>query len=216
MVNVIMRGGSADNRKSALAKARDMLENVAIHDPDRVLASYSFQLSGGLNQRVLIAMALVNRPDLLIADEPGTALDVTVQMQTLQLMSSLAEENNTAILLITHNLGVVREFAERVCVMYGGNIVEEASTSDLFENPRHPYTRALIGAVPRLSEAKMPVGIDGDVPNYIAPPAGCRFRPRCAQAEDRCGEPVGFFGAKDHRVACIHEDRIGSDLSGGA
>lgn len=216
MTNVIMRGGTANNRKYALAIAGEMLEKVAIHDPSRVLASYSFQLSGGLNQRVLIAMALVNRPDLLIADEPGTALDVTVQMQTLQLMSSLAEENNTAILLITHNLGVVREFAERVCVMYGGNIVEEAPTSDLFENPRHPYTRALIEAVPRLAEAKMPVGIDGDVPNYITPPTGCRFRPRCTRAEDRCSESVGFFGTTGHRVACIHEDRIGSNLSGGS
>lgn len=212
MTNAIMRGGSANSRRSALELAGDMLDKVSIHDPDRVLASYPFQLSGGLNQRVLIAMALVNRPDLLIADEPGTALDVTVQMQTLQLMSSLARENNTAILLITHNLGVVREFTERVCVMYGGSIVEEASTSALFDNPRHPYTQALIKAVPRLSEAEMPIGIDGEVPNYVTPPGGCRFRPRCTLSDDRCRKPVEFSGSPDHRVACIHHDRTGSAM----
>ena len=127
-------------------------------------------------------------------------------------MSSLARENNTAILLITHNLGVVREFTERVCVMYGGSIVEEASTSALFDNPRHPYTQALIKAVPRLSEAEMPIGIDGEVPNYVTPPEGCRFRPRCTLSDDRCRKPIEFSGSPDHRVACIHHDRTGSAM----
>ena len=207
----ILRGGTAGDRKSALAIASDMLLKVAIGDPDRVLASYPFQLSGGLNQRVLISMALVNNPDLVLADEPGTALDVTVQEQTLHLMSELTRDNGAAVLLITHNLGVVREFAERVYVMYAGTVVEAADTATIFKNPLHPYTRALIEAVPRLSGGTLPRGIDGNVPDYIEPPSGCRFHPRCPHAREVCRDPVAMRPVGDgHRVACVLYDPVSS------
>ena len=151
-----------------------------------MLASFPFQLSGGMNQRVLITMALANRPELVLADEPGTALDVTVQAQTLDLMRALTAEAGAAVLLITHNLGVVREFADRVCVMYAGTIVEEAEVAALFAAPRHPYTQALFAAVPSLAGDSLPADIEGAVPDYRNPPPGCRFHPRCAHAREAC------------------------------
>lgn len=190
LATVALRGGSANNRREAMILAGEMLQKVAITDPDRVLRSFPFQLSGGLNQRVLISMALINNPDLVLADEPGTALDVTVQEQTLRLMNDLTQADGAAVLLITHNLGVVRAFAERVYVMYAGNIVEEADVATLFSSPKHPYTEALLKAVPQLSASSLPVGIDGNVPDYINPPEGCRFSPRCPHAMPACDRPV--------------------------
>ena len=153
-----------DCRQQILA----LLEEVAIPDPARVLDSYPFQLSGGMNQRVMIAMALANRPKLLLADEPGTALDVTVQAQTLRLMRRMVEDHKTAVLFISHNLGVVRVFADRVYVIYRGRIVEDGPTEALFSDPRHAYTRALMAAVPRITGADLP-----DVPEggegFLAP-----------------------------------------------
>lgn len=140
----------------ATERAVELLDSVSIHDPARVLAAYPFQLSGGMNQRVMIAMALANRPSLLIADEPGTALDVTVQAQTLKLMHELVERTGTAVLFISHNLGVVREFADRVFVIYRGRIVEKGPTTDVFHNPGHAYTRALMAAVPRITGGGIP------------------------------------------------------------
>lgn len=137
-------------------RATKMLDEVSIPDPVRVLNAYAFQLSGGMNQRVMIAMALANRPKLLLADEPGTALDVSVQAQTLSLMRNLVADHGTAVLFISHNLGVVREFADRVYVIYRGNIVEDGPTQALFSNPRHAYTRALMSAVPRITGAGLP------------------------------------------------------------
>lgn len=154
--------------EAARTKAIAALEDVAIHEPGRVLESYSFQLSGGMNQRIMIAMALVNNPALLLADEPGTALDVTVQAQTLSLMSDLVVKRNTSVLFISHNLGVVREFADRVYVIYKGNIVEQGPTAALFDAPRHPYTRALIAAVPRITGGGIP-GLDDDPERYHEP-----------------------------------------------
>jgi peptide/nickel transport system ATP-binding protein len=186
---------------------RQALNEVAITDPGRVLDSYTFQLSGGLNQRVMIAMALANQPQLVIADEPGTALDVTVQEQTLRLMRSLSEQHATAILLISHNLGVVRQFAHRVAVMYAGEIVEQAPTDLLFARPRHPYTRALLAAVPRLSRAVLPPGIDGEVPDTHSVIRGCAFHPRCALASVACTAPVPMLEvAPSHFVACTDSD----------
>lgn len=138
------------------ARATEMLTEVSIPDPDRVLNAYPFQLSGGMNQRVMIAMALVNNPKLLLADEPGTALDVSVQAQTLRLMHDLVEMHHTAVLFISHNLGVVREFADRVYVIYRGRIVEEGPTEAIFHAPGHAYTRALMDAVPRITGAGLP------------------------------------------------------------
>ncbi|MDG2260661.1 MAG: ABC transporter ATP-binding protein [Paracoccaceae bacterium] len=138
------------------ARATEMLTEVSIPDPGRVLANYPFQLSGGMNQRVMIAMALVNNPKLLLADEPGTALDVSVQAQTLRLMHDLVEKHHTAVLFISHNLGVVREFADRVYVIYRGRIVETGPTDAIFHSPGHAYTRALMDAVPRITGAGLP------------------------------------------------------------
>lgn len=204
VVEVILRGGGAGSRKKARALARDLLEQVAVADPDRVLHAYPFQLSGGLAQRVLISMALANRPEIVLADEPGSALDVTVQEQTLQLMRDLTDEAGAAVLLITHNLGVVREFAHRVYVMYAGTIVEEADVETLFSNPVHPYTRALLEAVPKLTGDSLPQPIEGMVPDYVAAPAGCRFSPRCALARLDCANPPAMIDlGRGHRVACI-------------
>jgi peptide/nickel transport system ATP-binding protein len=204
LATVIRRGRRGQDRRAVRAAARQALAQVAIGDPDRVLDSYPFQLSGGLNQRVMIAMALVNRPALVLADEPGTALDVTVQAQTLALMSELTRAAGAAVLLITHNLGVVRNFAQRVYVMYAGAIVEEAPVADLFAAPRHPYTRALFAAVPRLTGADLPVGIEGGIPDYRDPPPGCRFHPRCPQARDECRRPPPEVAVgPGHRVACV-------------
>jgi peptide/nickel transport system ATP-binding protein len=153
-----------DARRLAIAALAD----VSINEPERVLDSYAFQLSGGMNQRAMIAMALVNNPALLLADEPGTALDVTVQAQTLKLMSALVEKHHTAVLFISHNLGVVREFADRVYVIYKGNIVEQGPTEALFADPQHPYTRALLAAVPRITGGGIP-DIDDDPATFLAP-----------------------------------------------
>ncbi|MEM6461874.1 MAG: ABC transporter ATP-binding protein [Pseudomonadota bacterium] len=154
--DVLRRGDRRISSKSAQDRAVSLLRDVAIPDPERVLVSYPFQLSGGMNQRVMIAMALANEPSLLIADEPGTALDVTVQAQTLNLMRDLVERKATSVLFISHNLGVVREFADRVYVIYKGRLVEHGATEELFHRPRHPYTRALMDAVPRITGGGIP------------------------------------------------------------
>lgn len=154
--DILRRGEPSLGRAEANAKAAQMLAEVMIDDPERVLASYPFQLSGGMNQRVMIAMALANRPSLLLADEPGTALDVTVQAKTLGLMHDLVRANGTSVLFISHNLGVVREFADRIYVIYKGRIVETGPTAALFANPSHPYTRALLHAVPKLTGGGLP------------------------------------------------------------
>jgi ABC-type dipeptide/oligopeptide/nickel transport system ATPase component len=156
------------DQRACDVRATEMLAEVSIPDPARVLSAYPFQLSGGMNQRVMIAMALVNNPKLLLADEPGTALDVSVQAKTLRLMHDLVDRHGTAVLFISHNLGVVREFADRVYVIYRGRIVEEGPTHAIFNNPGHAYTRALMDAVPRITGAGLP-----DVPevseDFLAP-----------------------------------------------
>ncbi|WP_334153068.1 ABC transporter ATP-binding protein [Agrobacterium pusense] len=165
---VLQRAEPGIDEETARRKAIAALADVAINEPERVLESYAFQLSGGMNQRVMIAMALANNPALLLADEPGTALDVTVQAQTLRLMSELVEKHRTSVLFISHNLGVVREFADRVYVIYKGNIVEQGPTAALFDDPRHPYTRALLSAVPRITGGGIP-DLDDDPAAFLAP-----------------------------------------------
>lgn len=155
-VEVLRRRDGKRAKADCLAHAAELLAEVSIPNPERVLASYAFQLSGGMNQRVMIAMALANQPKLLLADEPGTALDVSVQAQTLDLMHDMVTEHQTAVLFISHNLGVVREFADRVYVIYRGNIVEDGPTEAIFADPRHAYTRALMSAVPRITGAGLP------------------------------------------------------------
>jgi oligopeptide/dipeptide ABC transporter ATP-binding protein len=172
-------------RQAATARSLELLRMVGIPDPERRLASYPHELSGGMAQRIMIAMALACEPELLIADEPTTALDVTIQAQILDLMRHLRQETGTAIILITHDLGVVAEMCDRVAVMYAGEIVEQADVRTLFGRPSHPYTRGLIGSipVPGIIRDELEV-IPGNVPNLIDLPAACRFAPRCVIRED--------------------------------
>lgn len=165
---VLKRADPGISTEQAAQRATDILAEVSITDAARVLSSYPFQMSGGMNQRIMIAMALANEPSLLIADEPGTALDVTVQAQTLALMHRLVEERGTSVLFISHNLGVVREFADRVYVIYRGRIVEHGPSAALFDTPRHPYTRALMAAVPRITGGGIPE-IDDQPQSFSAP-----------------------------------------------
>lgn len=177
------------NKEQARAHAADMLKKVGIPDPPRVLKNYPHQLSGGMSQRVMIAMALSCDPELLIADEPTTALDVTIQAQILDLMKKLQQEAQSSILLITHDLGVVAEMCSRVIVMYAGKIVEEAPVGELFNHPTHPYTQGLIASVPKLgSGVKVLPSIPGSVPDLASMPKGCRFAPRCKYATAKCHE----------------------------
>ncbi|MCI4322711.1 MAG: ABC transporter ATP-binding protein [Thermoplasmata archaeon] len=182
-----------------------LLEGVSIANPVQVARGYPHELSGGMLQRVMIAMALSAEPELLIADEPTTALDVTVQMQILELMRELKQRIGTAILLITHDLGVIAEVADRLCVMYAGNIVEVGTTRDVFHHPLHPYTQGLLASIPRIDDPDRKLeSIPGSVPNLITPPPGCRFHPRCPQAMPICKEirpPVTQEGP-EHTVAC--------------
>ncbi len=167
-------------RKAGKKKAAAMLREVGIPDPERRIKSYPHEMSGGMAQRVMIAMALALEPKLLIADEPTTALDVTIQAQILDLMRGLQRDHGTAVMLITHDLGIVAEMADRVAVMYAGEIVEETDVATLFSDPKHPYTQGLIGSVPVLGEVKAELDvIPGVVPTLIDLPAGCRFAPRC-------------------------------------
>jgi peptide/nickel transport system ATP-binding protein len=175
--------------KARLSKAAvEALTSVRLPDPERILNLYPLELSGGMRQRALIAMALVNKPRLLIADEPGTALDVTIQAQILALLRSLVKEAGIAVLLITHDLGVVREMAERVYVMYAGQVAEEGLGASLFDDPKHPYSQGLLASVPRLTGKLLAEGIPGAVPDYTEAPPGCRFHPRCAHAMERCAQ----------------------------
>jgi peptide/nickel transport system ATP-binding protein len=181
------------------------LKEVALPDPERMLNSYPIQLSGGMRQRVCIAMALAASRELLIADEPGTSLDVTIEDQILRLLHQLVEEKNVSVILITHTLGVVRETTDRVYVMYAGNMVEVADTEELFANPSHPYTHGLMDAVPRLTGGGVSDGIPGRIPDYLNPPPGCRFHPRCPRAMDICRQekPVFYKLSDNHEVACF-------------
>ncbi|MBA2720071.1 MAG: ABC transporter ATP-binding protein, partial [Chloroflexi bacterium] len=174
-------------RGPARQRALELLRMVGIPDPERRLKAYPHEMSGGMAQRVMIAMALACEPELLIADEPTTALDVTIQAQILDLMRNLREQTGTAIILITHDLGVVAEMCDRVAVMYAGEIVEQTDVNTLFRLPRHPYTRGLIGSIPVVGDIREELSvIPGNVPNLIDVPKGCRFAPRCASrvAED--------------------------------
>ena len=192
-------------KEQALAHAADMLKKVGIPDPARVLKNYPHQLSGGMSQRVMIAMALSNNPELLIADEPTTALDVTIQAQILDLMKKLQKEDGSSILLITHDLGVVAEMCTRVIVMYAGKIVEMAPVEKLFATPSHPYTQGLIASVPKLgSGVKVLPSIPGSVPDLASMPTGCRFAPRCKYATDKCREqePELLDISEDQKCRC--------------
>ncbi|HTO43586.1 MAG TPA: ABC transporter ATP-binding protein [Burkholderiales bacterium] len=198
------------SRHDAMGKAVDMLRRVRMPEPERRVSQYPHELSGGMRQRVMIAMALACGPKLLIADEPTTALDVTIQAQILELMRELANETGAAIILITHDLGVVAEMAQRVVVMYAGHKVEEAPVDELFARPRHPYTRGLLGSMPHLGDsiaaegAKRLVEIPGMVPSLKDAQPGCLFAPRCPNALPQCTREAPLLTAHGagHWAAC--------------
>jgi peptide/nickel transport system ATP-binding protein len=199
-------------KKEAWKQAGDMLELVSIPDPHKRLEDYPHQLSGGMRQRVMIAMALSCDPELLIADEPTTALDVTIQAQIMELLAGLQKKLGLAVLLITHDLGVVAEFCERVVVMYTGRIVEEATVRDLFANPAHPYTRGLLKSLPAVTggraEKRLPT-IAGMVPSINKLPSGCKFNPRCPDVMDIClgNEPALMVVKEGQSARCyLHGD----------
>ena len=193
------------SKKEARKQAGDMLELVAIPDPVKRLDDYPHQLSGGMRQRVMIAIALSCDPELLIADEPTTALDVTIQAQIMELLASLQKRLGLAVLLITHDLGVVAEFCERVIVMYTGRIVEEARVEDLFKRPAHPYTRGLLKSLPSLTTGgqRLPT-IQGMVPSITSLPPGCKFNPRCPDVMPIClgKEPARMIVGEGHDARC--------------
>jgi oligopeptide/dipeptide ABC transporter ATP-binding protein len=184
-----------------------MLLRVGIGDAAERIDDYPHQFSGGMRQRVLIATALSGAPTLLIADEPTTALDVSIQAQILRLIQELVEELDLSVLLITHNLGVVAKMCQKVAVMYAGVVVEHGSAIDIFKNPKHPYTSGLMRAIPTYGTKKGEIkGIPGTVPNLLNPPPGCRFHPRCEHAMARCAEeppPAPLAVGTDHEVSCL-------------
>ena len=192
------------SKKEAEEKAVKMLSLVGISDPESRMREYPHQLSGGMRQRVMIAMGLCCEPKLLIADEPTTALDVTIQAQILDLMRRLKDELGMTILFITHDLGVVAEMAQRVIVMYGGRVIEEAPVQDLFQTPRHPYTKGLLACIPKMEDERETLDvIKGMVPSPSDFPKGCRFHPRCPYAKDRCRQgnpPLHTIG--NTKVTC--------------
>jgi peptide/nickel transport system ATP-binding protein len=205
----VVRQQEGLGRRAAMDRAKDMLSLVNIPNASRRAGDYPHQFSGGMRQRVMIAMALSCNPQLLIADEPTTALDVTIQAQILDLLAEMKDRLGMAVMLITHAMGVVAEVAQRVVVMYAGKVVEEASVRDLFGNPRHPYTQGLIRSIPRLDLAatqhRRLEAIPGTVPQLLNPPPGCRFAARCRYATDACtaAEPQLREVAPGHKVACI-------------
>jgi len=201
-----------ESRRDATGAALAMLQDVGIADGPRRMAQYPFELSGGMCQRVMIAIALICRPRLLIADEPTTALDVTIQAQILALIKRLRQETGTGLLLITHDMGVVADMADRMCVMYAGQIVEEGDVFELFRQQRHPYTRLLLKSLPPIAgerRARLST-IEGVVPDLRSWPSGCRFHPRCPIAGDVCRSerpPLAPAGL-NARAACWHQDRL--------
>jgi peptide/nickel transport system ATP-binding protein len=208
-----LRAHRRESRPGAAQAALAMLQEVGIADGARRMAQYPFELSGGMCQRVMIAIALICRPRLLIADEPTTALDVTIQAQILTLIKRLRQETGTGLLLITHDMGVVADMADRMCVMYAGRIVEEGDVFALFREQHHPYTKLLLRSLPPIAgerRARLST-IDGVVPDLRSWPAGCRFNPRCPLVSEICRNerpPLARAAAAPQSAACWHQDRV--------
>ena len=198
-----------ERRRQARARAVQLLNRVGIPQPERRIHAYPQEYSGGMRQRVLIGMSIAGRPDLLIADEPTTALDVSVQAQILRLIKELVREIDLTVLVITHNMGVIAQLCNRIAVMYAGNVVETGPLREVLRSPKHPYTQGLLQAIPTDEIGRgMLEPIAGAVPSLLDPPSGCRFHPRCPFAQAKCQTRVPpMVGSPDHQVACVlHED----------
>jgi peptide/nickel transport system ATP-binding protein len=206
------------SKKEAKNRAIEMLRQVGIPRPERLVDEYPFRLSGGMRQRAMIAMALACNPNMLIADEPTTALDVTTQAQILDLMRDLQRQYGMALLMITHDLGVVAEIADEVAVMYLGKIVEHADVNTIFNDPKHPYTQALLHSIPKIAIKREELtSIKGMVPNPYRRPTGCSFHPRCAQAMAKCSqiEPSTTAVSENHSVQCLlYENNLAQEGAG--
>lgn len=201
---VSIADGIPQKSREAEEKVMDILDAVGLPDPKGLMNKYPHELSGGMAQRVMIAMGLLKKPKLLIADEPTSALDVTIQAQILNLIKDLVSKFRTSVLFITHDLGVVAEYSDKVVIMYAGNVVEIGDVYTIFRNPIHPYTKGLLNAVPRIGQREPLETIPGIVPDLVHPPSGCRFHPRCSKAMDVCSKefPEMVEVEKDHFVAC--------------
>ena len=200
----MIRAHRGVSKREAMVRAVELLDAVGIPNADRRVRDYPHEFSGGMRQRVMIAMALSCGPQVLIADEPTTALDVTIQAQILELLRRLNRDRGVAVLLITHDLGVVAELADRVVVMYAGQVVEQAGVEELFDAPRHPYTHGLLGSIPRLDRPRperLPQ-VPGQPPSLLAPPEGCRFAPRCDHAFAECVQPPPLRDGAAHLTRC--------------
>lgn len=198
------------SRKEAWTRARDGLAQVGIPSPEQRLRAYPHQLSGGMRQRVAIAIAFLNNPDLLIADEPTTALDVTIQAQIVHVAQKLCRERGTALIWITHDLAVVAGLADRIAVMYAGRIVEAGDTDDVIDHPRHPYTVGLLGSVPSANQrGQRLTQIPGMTPNMLALPEGCAFRDRCTHSDNQCSKaPQVSTDERGHAIRCFHPQYV--------
>jgi len=204
MIEAVQAHDDVD-RKTAWTRARDSLGKVGIPSPEERLAAYPHQFSGGMRQRVAIAIALLNKPDLIVADEPTTALDVTIQGQILYEVQKLARETRTALIWITHDLSVVASLADEICVMYAGRIVERGSVDEVLDRPAHPYTAGLIGSVPsRNAKGRPLVQIPGVMPSMLNLPSGCSFRMRCGRADAGCADNAPPPLGRNRQVRCIH------------
>ncbi len=210
MKEVIRYSGieGAKDKRVQHERAISALEETSLPDPERIMENYPFQLSGGMRQRICIAMSLATPRKLVIADEPTTNLDVTIQDQVLKTLKARVDEKGSALILITHSLGVTREVADRIYVMYAGNMVETAETKELFREPLHPYTQGLMNCIPKLSGGGIAQGIPGRVPNYLEPPRGCRFASRCPKASEKCflEKPAVYEPISEHFVQCFLYD----------
>jgi oligopeptide/dipeptide ABC transporter ATP-binding protein len=202
----VIRAHSPTSKNDATNRAIELLNMVKISEPETRLRAYPHELSGGMKQRIAIARALAGEPDVLIADEPTTNLDVTIQAQILDLLRALRKELGMTLVLITHDMGIIAEMTTRIVVLYAGRVAEVASTKDLYKTPRHPYTAALLRAVPRVDRRRQLVPIAGNIPNLIDPPTGCRYHPRCPYATQICIDTVPPLETTDEgrQVACHH------------